>query len=98
MLLVDDILLFPVRSVFWIFREIHNAAQEELASEAENISAELRDLYMRLETGRISEQVFAQEEKILLERLDKSQRRKGGLEASEGEVKEQFPSLERKIA
>lgn len=98
MVLVDDLLLFPVRSVFWIFREIHNAAQEELATEAESISTELRDLYMRLETGRISELEFQQEEKALLERLDSVQRRAGGLQADEDEAEEQDQRVARKIA
>jgi hypothetical protein len=76
MLIVDDILLFPINSFLWIFREIHHAAQEELANEAETITAELRDLYMMLETGRIAETEFNDREKKLLDRLE-------GLEAQE---------------
>ena len=98
MLLVDDLLLFPVHSVFWIVREIHNAAQAELASESENLSAELSDLYMRLETGRITEQEFEQEEKVLLDRLDRAQARGAGLEADEDKAEDEHPSLEKKIA
>jgi hypothetical protein len=75
MVVVDDLLMFPIRSVLWIFREIHNAAQEELATEAESITAELSNLYMQLETGRISEKEFASEEKTLLDRLEKTQER-----------------------
>ena len=70
MLVIDDILLFPVRSIFWIFREIHNAAQHEFSTEAETITAELRELYMMLETGRITEAEFDAREKKLLDRLD----------------------------
>jgi gas vesicle protein GvpG len=70
MILVDDLLAAPIGSVLWIFREIHHAAQEELANEADSITAELSRLYMQLETGRISEDEFAAEEKVLLERLD----------------------------
>jgi len=33
--IVDDILLFPVRGIFWIFQEVCNAAEEEVAGEAE---------------------------------------------------------------
>jgi len=72
-LIIDDILLFPFRSILWIFREVHNAAQQELAGEAELITAELSELYMMLETGKISEQEFATREKELLDRLDKIQ-------------------------
>ena len=95
MVLVDDLLLFPVRSVLWIFREIHHAAQEELANETESISAELSNLYMMLETGRISEQEFAKEEAALLDRLDSIQRRGRRLEAEEGGDEDQEQSVER---
>lgn len=84
MVLVDDLLTFPIRSLFWIFREIHNAAQEELANENESITAELSNLYMRLETGKISEEEFAGEEKTLLERLDRMQERGRGLQEEHG--------------
>jgi hypothetical protein len=84
MVLVDDLLTFPIRSLFWIFREIHNAAQEELANEDESITAELSNLYMRLETGKISEEEFAGEEKSLLDRLDRMQERGRGLQEEHG--------------
>jgi len=45
MLIIDDILLFPIKSILWMFREIHNAAQQELATEAETITTELSALY-----------------------------------------------------
>ena len=70
MFLVDDILLAPAHGIFWIFREIHNAAQQEYASEAESITVELTDLYMMLETGRITEKEFDSRERVLLDRLD----------------------------
>ena len=84
MLLVDDILCFPVTSILWIFREITKIAQEELDGEAQSIAEQLRLLYMQLETGRITEQEFDAEEKILLDRLDAVDRRlKGGEEPEE---------------
>jgi hypothetical protein len=70
MLLVDDILFFPVHSILWIFREIDKIAHEELAGESQTITEQLRLLYMELETGRITEQQFDAEEKLLLDRLD----------------------------
>lgn len=75
MLLVDDILFFPVSSILWIFQEISKIANEELAGEAQSITEQLRILYMQLETGRISEQQFEAEEKLLLDRLDAIQSR-----------------------
>lgn len=89
MLIVDDILLFPGRSILWIFREVHNAAQQELASEAELIKTELRELYMMLETGRISEEEFDAREKALLDRLDQLEEEDAGSdEGDEGETED----------
>jgi hypothetical protein len=84
MLIIDDLLFFPVRSILWTFREIYNAAQEEQANEAEAITAELSDLYMMLETGKITEAEFDQREKELLDRLEEVQAR-GSLSEDEEE-------------
>jgi Gas vesicle protein G len=70
MLLVDDVLASPFRGLFWIFRELHNAVQEEAVNEAEDITQQLSELYMMLETGKISEAEFDESEAILLDRLD----------------------------
>jgi hypothetical protein len=70
MLLVDDILLFPVHSIMWVFREISEIAQKELDGEAKSITEQLRVLYMQLETGRITEAEFDAGEELLLDRLD----------------------------
>jgi len=75
MLIIDDILLFPIHSILWIFREIHNAALQELDTEAESITAELSELYMMLETGKLTEAEFDAREKELLDRLDELQDR-----------------------
>jgi hypothetical protein len=88
MVLVDDVLMFPFQSILWIFREIYNAAQEEITHEADSITTELSSLYMQLETGRITEAEFDAEEKILLERLDQAQKR--GQDDSEDEGEEDF--------
>ena len=70
MLIVDDILLFPMRSLFFIFRETCNAAEQENLNEAETIRTELSELYMMLETGAITEDEFDAQEEELLDRLD----------------------------
>ena len=75
MLLIDDILFFPATSILWIFREIDKIAHEELDGQGQLINEQLRLLYMQLETGRITEQQFDAEEKILLDRLDAIDRR-----------------------
>jgi hypothetical protein len=75
MLLVDDILFFPARSLIWVFREIYNAALEETANEADTITAKLSELYMMLETGRITEAEFDTRESELLDRLEEIRKR-----------------------
>ena len=70
MFLVDDILLSPAKGVLWVFQEIHDAAQQELAGESEAITAALSELYMQLETGQFTEAEFDAQEKVLLDRLD----------------------------
>ena len=73
MFLVDDLLMSPVKGVLWVFREIHDAAQQELAGESKAITAALSELYMKLETGQITEKEFDAQEKALLDRLDRLQ-------------------------
>lgn len=77
-LVVDDILFFPYRGIKWIFKEITKIAEEELEGEPERITAQLSELYMLLETEKISEEEFAEQEKVLLDRLDE-------LEGTDGE-------------
>jgi len=93
-LLVDDLLLAPLTGLLWVFRKIHDAAQEEMLGEADAITQELRDLYMMLETGRVTEAEFDARERALLDRLEVIQARGSGpgaedtdedAEASEGE-------------
>src|ERR1017187_558670 len=70
MLLVDDILCSPFSGILWVFREISKIAHEELDGEGQLINEQLRLLYMELETGRITEEQFDAQEKLLLDRLD----------------------------
>ncbi|MFZ2446987.1 MAG: gas vesicle protein GvpG [Syntrophobacteraceae bacterium] len=70
MLIVDDILCFPLSGILWIFREVHKAVEQEQAAETETITAELMDLHMMLDTGKITTEEFDAREKELLDRLD----------------------------
>lgn len=70
MLLVDDILFSPIKGINWIFRKIHELAEEELVGEADRLRESLTELYMQLETGQITEEEFEQQEALLLDRLD----------------------------
>ena len=82
MLIIDDILFFPVKGINWIFRQIHDIAEDELAGEADRIRDSLTDLYMLLETGQITEEEFEQQEKELLDRLDALQEEDDIIETS----------------
>ncbi len=70
MFLVDDIVLAPIRGLIWVFREIHSAARKDKAAEPAAITAKLGELYMMLETGKMTEAEFDAAEKVLLDRLD----------------------------
>ena len=81
MFLVDNLLLSPFTSLLWVFKEINEAVQQEKAGEAEGVTRSLGELYMKLETGAITEEQFAAEEKQLLDRLDAIELRNGGGDA-----------------
>lgn len=87
-MLVDDLLLSPFTSLLWLFREIHDRAQQERASEAESVTYALTELYMKLETKAITEEEFAAEETRLLDRLDAIREREEGLVEEEEEAEE----------
>lgn len=78
MLLVDDLLLSPFTGLLWVFKEIHKAVQQEQDGEAEAVTRLLSELYMKLETGVITEEEFVAEEEQLLDRLEAISRRNQG--------------------
>ena len=88
MLIVDDILLAPVRGILWIFREMYNSVQQEIKGEAESITNELSELYMMLETGKITESEFDAREKELLDRLDAIQDQRTGIQDEDDDKEE----------
>lgn len=67
MFLLDRMITGPL---LWIAREINEAVQKERLGEAEAITRSLSELYMRLETGAITDQEFEAQETQLLDRLD----------------------------
>jgi len=95
MFLVDDLLLSPIKGIFWVFREIHDAAQQELAGESEAITAALSELYMKLETGQITEAEFDAQEKVLLDRLDRLQAEEAPVPAPEEKPAKPRPKAKR---
>lgn len=75
MLIIDDILFFPFRGILSVFQEIYKAAQQEHAGEGQSIRTELTELYMMLETRRITEDEFNARETELLDRLERFESR-----------------------
>ncbi|MFZ0051177.1 MAG: gas vesicle protein GvpG [Desulfobaccales bacterium] len=71
MFLLDDILLSPIKGIVWVAEKVRDAAQEESAREGDLITAELRELYLMLESGKISEEEFEGREQQLLDRLER---------------------------
>ncbi len=70
MFIVDDILMAPMKGFVWICEQIQEAAEQEQAGEADNITIELQKLYRSLESGSITEEEFEAKESVLLDRLD----------------------------
>ena len=70
MFVIDDVLFSPFRALMHIVRNIYEAAQQEAATEAEAIRLELSELYMLLETERITEKEFNFREAELLDKLE----------------------------
>jgi hypothetical protein len=78
MLIIDNLLLFPIRSLVLVLREIHQAVERECESEGDAVRTELREMYMRLEAKQITEQEFDAAETELLDRLDRLEARDAG--------------------
>lgn len=75
--LLDDLLLAPLKGIHLLAKKIHEQATEEMLDE-DRVRQELRELYMLLETGQISEQEFEEGERVLVERLEEIQAYRAG--------------------
>ncbi len=80
MFIIDKLLLSPIFVTVWAARQIQKAIEQERVMEPELITAQLGELYMMLETGRISEQEFQAQEKDLLDRLEEIQEQGSGIQ------------------
>lgn len=80
MLILDNLLLSPL---LWIFKEINETVQKEQAGEADAVTRALSELYMKLETGALSEAEFDAAESALLDRLDAIRERSENAEVSD---------------
>jgi len=67
--LLDDLLLAPIKGVVFIAKKIKEHAEGEFLNE-EGVRQELRELYLLLETGKISEEEFTDREEQLVDHLE----------------------------
>lgn len=67
--ILDSILLAPIKGIYVIGKKMHEMAMEELLDE-EKVREELKNLYLSLETGKISEEEFENQEAELVEQIE----------------------------
>lgn len=70
MFIIDDILLSPAKGFMWLVKELHKAAEAEIADERAGLMRRLQSLHMRLEAGDIDEAEFERLEEELLDRIE----------------------------
>lgn len=75
--LLSSILLGPIKIPYFIAKKAHDMAMEELLDE-DKVREELRELYMLLETEKISEEEFERQEQELVEQLEEIAAYKAG--------------------
>ena len=81
MLLIDDLLMAPVRGLLFVVREIGKAVAEEKVADERAVIAGLATLHRALDSGQLTEDAFDAEEAKLLEQLDRLQGRGFGYDA-----------------
>ncbi len=70
MLLIDDLLMSPVRGLMFVLREVAKSAEAEQEAEERTVMAQLSALHRALDNGEITEDAFDAQESRLLARLD----------------------------
>ncbi|NCC28269.1 MAG: hypothetical protein EOM22_09015 [Gammaproteobacteria bacterium] len=96
MLIVDDLLVAPVKGLIWVFEEIQKSATAEQRARRDEIMDALSVLYRALEQGEITDAVFDTREQALLDELDALDAREDAdeLDADADEVERQDPDDE----
>ena len=74
--ILGSILLAPIKGPYWIAKKVHEMAMEELLDE-DKVREELKELYVLLEAGKISEEEFERQEEELVGRLEEIMSYKG---------------------
>jgi len=86
MLILDDIIAAPFKGLLWIVKKISETAKAELESRKQRTTSDLSELYMLLDTGKITEEEFDARERVLLDELDRVNKL---LEGRQGEEREE---------
>jgi len=67
-LILDDIMLSPLKFTVWLGKKLAETANTELTDESK-VYEELLNLQMRYEVGEIGEEAYEKQETRLMERL-----------------------------
>ena len=68
-LLIDDILLSPLKFTVWIGKKLAETAHTEITDES-SVHEELLNLQMQYELGEVTEEEYEKKETRLMERLE----------------------------
>ena len=90
MFLIDDILLAPIKFPLYVFKKIHEAAESEF-TDKDKITSQLRELYLLVESGKITEEEFNKMEAGLLDKLEAIEEYERVRQEEEGESEEGVP-------
>jgi len=69
LLLIDDLLMLPLKGFWGVFKRIHGMVEQELCDET-YLREKLMTLRLRFELGEISEEEYSKGETELLAQLD----------------------------
>lgn len=75
MLVIDDILLSPIRGFQWVMRTVLKVAEEQYTDDAP-LKERLLELQVKLENGDVTEDEYLEEEAAILAELREVQNRK----------------------
>ncbi len=68
-LIVDDIVLAPIKFPVWVSRKLAESAEQEKTDDS-RIYEDLLELQMRYELGEIADEEFEKQETRLMEKLE----------------------------
>jgi hypothetical protein len=78
MLLIDDLLMLPFSGFGFVMRTLQKLAEEQYTDDAP-VKERLLELQLKLESGEISEEGYAQEEASIIRELREIENRKRAL-------------------